>query len=163
MVDRGGLAAKERARKPHRLGRRDRRQVDAVGDVADRMDRVDARLRVAIDDHRPVGGQLHADALEAEVRGVRLAAGGEEHELGPLVRAVAVAHLEAVGVLDDVRRLAAEVDLQALVRHLLGDALAEIGVEAAQQALAAVGKRGLDAEPVEDGSELERDVAAADD
>jgi hypothetical protein len=42
------------------------------------------------------------------------------------------------------------------------DARAELGVEAAQQALAAVGERRLDAQAVEDRGELERDVAAAD-
>jgi hypothetical protein len=38
---------------------------------------------------------------------------------------------------------------------------AEIGVEAAQQARAAVRERRLDTEPVEDRRELDRDVAAA--
>jgi hypothetical protein len=126
------------------------------------MDRFHARSRVLIDDDCAIGRELYADALEAELGGIRLAAGCEQHEVGLLVRAVGVAHLEAVGVLDDFRRLAAEVDLEAFVRQLLGDALAEIGVEAAQQALTAVGKRGLDAEPMEDGRKFQCDVAAAD-
>ena len=126
------------------------------------MDRVDARLRVAIDDDCAVGCQRHAGTLEAEVRGVRLAAGGEEHEVGLLVRPVGVADFEAVLVLDDLRRLAAEVDGEPAVAHLVGDALTEVGVEATQQPLAAVGERGLDAEPLEDRGELERDVAGAD-
>src|SRR5258706_14941511 len=66
-------------------------------------------------------------------------------------------------MLDDRRRLAAEVDRQPLVSHLLGDALAELGIEAAQQALAAIRERGLHAQAVEDRREFERDVAAADD
>src|SRR6185436_12451439 len=46
--------------------------------------------------------------------------------------------------------------------HLLGNARAELGVEAAQQALAAVGELRLHAKTVEARGELERDVAAAD-
>ena len=79
------------------------------------------------------------------------------------MRPVGVADFEAVLVLDDLRRLAAEVDGEPAVAHFVGDALTEVGVEATQQPLAAVGERGLDAEPLEDRGELERDVAAADD
>src|SRR5258706_2776633 len=79
------------------------------------------------------------------------------------MRAVGVADLQAIGMLDDRRRLTAKVDRQSLVRHLLGDALADFAVEAAQQPLAAIGKRALHAEAVEDGGEFERDVAAAHD
>src|SRR5207248_209123 len=85
--------------------------------VADGMDRFDARSRILIDDHRAVGGELYADALEPKLGGVRLAAGGEEHEVGRLVRPVGVADFQRVRVLDDLRWLAAEVDLEAFVRH----------------------------------------------
>src|SRR5256885_3038376 len=79
------------------------------------------------------------------------------------MRPVGVADLQAIGVLDDLCRLAAEVDIDAIVRHLLGDPLAEVGVEAAQQALAAIRERRAYAEAVQDRGELERDVAAAHD
>src|SRR5581483_816330 len=138
MVHGRRLAAEEGLREPHRFGGRDRREVDAVGDVTDRVDRLDARARVLVDDHRAVGREFHPGALEAELGAIRLAAGGEEHEVGLLVRPVGIADLETVGVLDDLRRLAAEVDLEPFVRQLLGNALAEIGVEAAQQAPAPV-------------------------
>ncbi len=45
----------------------------------------------------------------------------------------------------------------------LGEAVAQILVEAAQDLVAAVDERRLDAEPGEDAGELHRDVAAADD
>src|SRR3954468_11859556 len=162
VVDRRRLAAKERAREPHRLGGGDRREVDAVGDVADGVDGIHARFGILVDQDRAIGPELHARGFEPEVRRVRPAPGGEEHQVRLLVRAVGVADLEAVGVFDDLRRLAAEVDLEALVAHLVGDPVAHLGVEAAQQALAAVREHRLDAEAVEDGSALERDVAAAD-
>ena len=89
------LAAEERAREPHRLGGRHRREVDAVGDIADGMDRIDRASGILVDHDRAVRRELDAGRLEAEVGGVGLAAGGEQHEVRLLVRAVGVADLEA--------------------------------------------------------------------
>jgi hypothetical protein len=52
--------------------------------------------------------------------------------------------------------------VDSFLPQLVCDALAELGVEVAQQAGAAIGQRRLDAEAVEDRGEFERDVAAAD-
>ncbi len=46
------------------LADRDRGQVDAVGDVADGVDRLDARAGVAVDEDAPVRAELHARGLE---------------------------------------------------------------------------------------------------
>ena len=46
------------------------------------------RARVLVDDHRAIGGELHARRLEAELRRIRPPAGGEHHEVGALDRAV---------------------------------------------------------------------------
>ena len=53
--------------------------------------------------------------------------------------------------------------VDAALEHLLGQAVAQLLVEAAQDLGAAVEERGLDAEAVEDAGELHGDVAAADD
>jgi hypothetical protein len=58
--------------------------------------------------------------------------------------------------------IGAEADRHAFRRHLLAEALAELGIEPPQQALAAVGERGFDAQAVEDRRELDRDVTSAD-
>ena len=96
------------------------------------MDRIDAARRVAIDDHRAVGADLDARGLEAKLGRVRAPAGGEKDEVGFLARAVAVRDLErAVGAPRERRRLGAEMDDHAFGGHLLGEARAEVGIEAA--------------------------------
>src|SRR4029079_2118976 len=59
--------------------------------------------------------------------------------------------------------LRAEADVDALLDHLGGHVVADVAIEAAQDLLAAVQLRHAGAQAVEDGSELARDVAAADD
>ena len=55
------------------------------------------------------------------------------------------------------------VKVDAFLLHFVGQHAAELAVEAAQDARAAIDQRwSLRAEAVEDGGELERDVAAAD-
>ena len=164
VIDRDRLVAEQGAGEPHRFRRGDRGEVHAVGDVADGVDRVHVGGGVLVHDDGAVGGELHARRFEAEARAVRLAAGGEQDEVGFLARAVAVGDFQIAPRAPGNRdRLTAEMDAQALRLHLFGNALAELRVEAAQQALAAVGERGLHAQAVEDRGELERNVAAADD
>ena len=54
-----------------------------------------------------------------------------------------------------------EADAQTLVLHLPGEEAAEVNIELFQQALAAVDERGVDTEPVKNGGEFDRDIAAA--
>ncbi len=65
-------------------------------------------------------------------------------------------------MLDDALGLGAEADLHPLGRHFFAQALADLAIEAAQEAPAAIGERGIDVQAVEDGRELHGDIAAAD-
>src|SRR5512135_94166 len=159
---RSQLAAEQRLCERAALGGRHRREIDAVGDVADGVDRLDRAPGMRIDQHFADRPELHARGLEAQALAVRHAPGGEQHQLGARVLAVAVGDLErAVGLTRDGDRLGAEVQHYSLFLDLLAQARAELSVELAQQAVAPVGERRLHAQPVEDRGELDRDVAAA--
>ena len=74
LVVRLGRLVRERGLdEAHRLVDRHRRQLDAVGDVADRPDVVDAGARILVDHDRAVLVQLHADRLKPKpsVLGIR--------------------------------------------------------------------------------------------
>ena len=63
----------------------------------------------------------------------------------------------------DGRDLGVAHDVDAALEEFLGEAVAQLLVEAAQDLGAAVEERRVDAEAVEDAGELHGDVAAADD
>jgi len=117
-----------------------------------------------VDENRAVDVELDADRLEAESAGVRGAPGGVEHRIGHDRAAVAENDLRrAVGVGLERAHLRADAEVDTLLDHLGGDVVADVAVEAAQDLLAAIELRHARTQAVEDGSELARDVAAADD
>ena len=142
---------------------RHRRQRVAVGHVADRVDRRHRGLRPVVDRDRAVRPDADADLLEPEAFGVRVAAGGEEHLVDVMRLAIVDGDPEAgVGALDP-RHVALDLEHDAAGAHRVGQVVAQVGVEAAQDLVAAVELDDLGAEPVHDAGELAGDVAAADD
>ena len=77
--------------------------------------------------------------------------------IGPAV----VQHEPPAGALEVMDR-GARADVQPAPLHLRGRGRAHVAVEPAQRLGAADDQRGLDAKRVEDGRELDADVAAAD-
>ena len=75
-------AAEQVVDQRHRLGERNRRQLDAIDDVADRIDPRHAGAVALVDDDRAVDVERDADRLEAEAGDVGRAAGGIEHGVG---------------------------------------------------------------------------------
>jgi hypothetical protein len=59
------------------VANRHRREIHAIGHVADGVDGFHAALRERIDDHRAGVVQLHAGAIEPETLRVRITADGE--------------------------------------------------------------------------------------
>mmetsp|Transcript_33708 Transcript_33708/g.56614 ORF Transcript_33708/g.56614 Transcript_33708/m.56614 type:complete len:494 (+) Transcript_33708:480-1961(+) len=159
----GGLdTAEERLRERHALHQRHRGQVDAVRDVSDGPNVVHRCLRELVHLNGSASMHLHPDGLQAEVLHVRLAPRRKHH----LLR---LNHAAAVHQLEPVRRFlhcgggGAWVHVDALLLQLLRQELAHFCVETAQGQVLPVDHMHLGAHLVEDASELEGDVAGADD
>src|SRR5437762_277174 len=136
--------------------------VDPVGDISDGVNRVYRAPGVFIHHYRAVGGQFHTRGLQAEVPGDRPAPGREHHQAVVLDAVVAEQDLDLRAELHQVHGVHVEPHVDPLAGHLLAEALADLGVEAAQQPAAAVRERGGHSHAVEDRGELHRDVPAAD-
>ncbi len=144
------------------LADRDGGQLDAVGDVADGVDRLDARLVVGADHDRALGVQLDPDFGEAQAVGVGDAAGGEEDAVDLHIVMVGHADLEAaVGLLLDPAEFGVEAEIDALGHRNLQQPVADLLVIAAQDDIRAVDQRHLAAELVEDPGEFIGDIARA--
>ena len=143
----------------------DRRQVDAVGDVADGPDVVGVGLGIVV------------DAPPRPCRSARLPAVSRPRPLVCGARPVAnittsLSRSAAPSkVVDESRPPSSpatcawhpRMTLMPLPLHLAGQVRAHVIVEATQDVGAAHDERGLDAQPVEDAGELHGDIAAADD
>ena len=161
VIDRGRLAAEHSVGEGVTLADRNRRQVDPVGDVADRMDARRRGLRERIDRDAAVLGEPHAGRLETEPRNIRPPPGREHHAIDGEGFAIGQLDAEAVlDLLDRVDRLPGD-DPDAAPLHLRAQMLAHVVVEAAQNIVAAIDQRHLGAEPMENAGELDRDIAAA--
>ena len=79
MVDDRLLAAEHGIREGVALADRDGGQVDAVGHVADRVDRVDVGARMLVDDDRAIVAQADARRLEPEAGRIGRATGRDQH------------------------------------------------------------------------------------
>ncbi|RZM02449.1 MAG: hypothetical protein EOP68_21100, partial [Sphingomonas sp.] len=79
VVDAGRLLAEHRVGEGVALADRDRREVGAIGDVADRVDRGHRGPRVGVDRDRAGGVGLDPNAVEAEPADVRAPAGRDQH------------------------------------------------------------------------------------
>ena len=75
-------AAEQVVDQRHRLGERDRRQLDAIDHVADRVDARHVGAVALVDDDRAVDIQRDAHRLEAEPGDIGSAAGGVENRVG---------------------------------------------------------------------------------
>src|SRR5262249_49416252 len=164
VVDGRRVAAEYRLGEGLALADRHRRQVQAVGAVADGVDALDPALRVLVDHHGPVGTAGDAGLVEPDARRVGLAPDGI-HDAARLERG-AVAQGEAQGAAAALLRALdrrSDADIDALLAHLGGKRVADVVVEAAQDLLAAVELHDLGPKPIEDSGELHRDVAATGD
>ena len=161
VVDGGRPSAEQRIGDRVAFANGDGRQIDPVGDVADREDVRDRGARIAVDGDAAIVGDGDAGVLDAEIGDVGLAADREHHPLGDEPAAVAQRRGIAAALrLDRLDELAGD-DLDAARFHLAAQMRAHVVVEAAQNVLAAIDERHLRAEPGEDAGELDRDVAAA--
>ena len=163
VLDHARLAAELGVGEGVPLANGDRRQRRAVRYVADGEDAVDRRLRVLVDDDVAVPAELDTDFVEAEAERVRRAADSEHDLLGGQRRAVRQMPDEPGAGLLEVREDVPGDDADALLDVGLGETVAQILVEAAQDLVAAIDDRRLDAEVRENAGELHGDVAATGD
>ncbi len=161
VVDGPGMGAEHGVGEGVALADRHRGQRHAVGDIAHRIDGGHAGARLGVHRHRALDVQLDADRIEPEPDGVRHPADGQHHLLGLQRAAVIQQHAAPVrGLLDGVDG-DAELEGHAVRRQLVGDALADLLVEAAQHLVAAMHHGDLGAETGEQAGEFQRDIAAA--
>ena len=162
VVDRGRLAAEHGVGEGMALADRDRRQVDAVGDVADR---VDVRRRWCANIRRRRWRRSSRVATPAASRPSLATFGARPVANITLSAANVIAAGELHRISVPAFSIAATVlpvtHLDAALLHLGAQVLAHVVVEAAQDVLAAIDQRHVGAEAVEDAGELDRDIAAA--
>src|SRR5690606_7950483 len=131
--------------------------------IADRVNVRHIRPGEFINDGRAGLVDCNAGRFQTKIVGVRLAADGRKDK-------VRLDHLTALEgddesiflLLDGGDGLTA-AHRHAAPLHAGTDRLADIAIEAPQDLLTPVKEGGVDAEPVEDASELDGDIAAADD
>src|SRR5262249_30841878 len=139
----------------------DWRQVHAVRDIADRVDVRYGGLRVLVNGDAALLAQPHPRRLHTETGNIRPAA-NREHHLVDFDRAV-VGKRRGEGGLRPAHRAyrRAAKNPHAPLGHLRIEVGAQVVVEAAQDVFAAVDQRNLGPEPIENGGELDGDIAAA--
>ena len=115
------------------LGDSHRRQVHAVGDIADGEHARQVGARLVIDDHRPLVVDRDTGGLEAKIAGAGRAAGGVHHLV--CVQGAAIGEMDAQATLGffDAFRQPARVQANVLFGHFLGQRGADIAVETAQR------------------------------
>ena len=142
------------------FGDRDRRQIDPVGHVADRVDIRLAAARPFVDGDGAIADGLDADLGKTEPLGVRVPPGRVHHDIGGELLARRRVDRVPVRLFFDARDLGAAMDLDAAAAHLLPQRNADVVVEAVEQLLAADQFDDLGPEAIEDPGELDRDIAA---
>jgi hypothetical protein len=154
------------------FGDRDGSEIEAArvqprpGMVAAVADRVDARHAGSVGRIDADGAprvHAHAELLEPEAAGIgdRVAPGGVQHGIGRDRAGGGVQHEPPAGRLEVMDR-GARAHVQPAPPHLRGGGGAHVAVEPAQRLGAPDDQRGLDAQGVEDGRQLDPDIAAAD-
>ena len=162
MIDLNRALAEHRVGKGVAFADRDRRQVDAVGDVADRVDVRHRGARKTVDrDAAIVRIDGDAGLLEPEIGDIRMPADREHHLIGGDARAVRQMRGEFLAVLVDPGDRAAGQDGDALLFHLAAHMGADVVVETAQDVVAAIDHRHVGTEAGKDAGKFQRDVAAA--
>ena len=111
----------------------------------------------------PLSASATPDVGQAEPLGVRIAAGGVEHLVGDLDTAVAHRHAKPLALAVDALDMAGGAQIDPLLAHLDGHEAGDLGIEAAQDLLAAVELRDLRPQAAKDRREFAGDVATADD
>ena len=163
MIDRRRLVLERRAHKGHGLVDGDRRQLQPVGDIADGVDVRHIGAREFVDDHFALPADFDAGLLQAEPIGVGHTADGQHQAIGFQNLAVIGKREDFAVPLVDPPEDAVGDDAHALLVHGLGQRVAHVLVEAAQDLVAAIDQRHLAAQAMEDVGELDRDIAAAGD
>src|SRR5690606_27251740 len=141
------------------LADRDRGQRRPPGDVAYGIDGGVGGAGELVDGDMTVRRQLHAGRLQPQPVDVGVPAGGEHHHAEGCLDAIAEADDDVlavaaqggdVGLIDDADPPLLQARLQAVP---------QVHVEAAQQALPSIDDGGVDAEAGEDGGKFHRHVA----
>mmetsp|Transcript_42466 Transcript_42466/g.108670 ORF Transcript_42466/g.108670 Transcript_42466/m.108670 type:complete len:290 (+) Transcript_42466:663-1532(+) len=168
VVGDGGGPAEQRLGQGRALHQRHRRQVHAIGDIADGIDVVDVSLAVFVDLDGPFFVHLDADLLQAEVLRLCPAACRHHDDVASLLKLTAVLGLalqgeRAVVVLHNFRGREVGVHVDPLLLNLLRHKGAALLVESAQGELLPVDEVRLRAVALEDARKLAGDVAPSDD
>ena len=163
VIDRRRLAAEHGVGEGVPLADRDRRQVDPVGDVADRIDVRHARsARIRSTAMPPFLASATPAVVQPEPARHSAAGRSRTSPCRPRTASWSDSSTQRPCSTFSTRldRLPGD-DLDAAPLHFGAQMLAHVVVEAAQDVVAAIDQRHLGAEPVEDAGELDRDVAAA--
>ena len=139
------------------------RQLDAIGNVSDRVDMLDIRTGKFVDLDLALVAKFNANFLEAEPLRMRNASGGEENAVDFHVVRSVQRHVQCAVFLFDAIDRRVEMELNALGRRNHEQAVAQRLIVTAQQRVGAIDDRYFAAELVEDASELVGDVTAAHD
>ncbi len=146
----------------HAFGQSHRSELHAANHVANGQDRRRGGLVLLVNTNVTPCVQLDAGVFQAQVVQHRAPAGGIEHAIGDQLAPILEGGLEAA-VLELVDALDVGVELQvepALFQFFL-QVRAYRTVEATQEQVATVQKRGSRPQALEDASELDRDIATA--
>ena len=161
MVGAGRIAVEHSFDEGHALADRHRRQVDPVGDVAHGIDGRNRGLGILVHQDFSALAELHADPIEAQIRGVGLASGGVQNGIDLVMPAVGAFHPQAALCLFDFHNIRSDMQVDALFAHLVGDVAPHLSVKAAQNLLAAIELRHLGPHAVKDAGELAGNISAA--
>ena len=143
------------------LGDGHRRQVDAVGHVANGPYAGRRGAAVGIDDHRALVVQRRADRVETQAGGIRMPAGRVEHGGGGERRAVGALQRETCAGTPQRRQRNAAGKRHPALFQRAGESAAQVFVETAQRQGGAIGQRHPRTESGQDARELDGDVPAA--
>jgi hypothetical protein len=141
----------------------DRRQVHPIGHVAHGIDIGDGGARKLVDHDMSVPAEIDTGLVEPKSHGVGKPAGGGHDQSG--MEAVAAFEMDAVASIFpfDAGGLGVDADIDAALAHGLGQPVAQIRIEIAQDLVAAMEHGDVHAEPGKDRGEFHADIARPDD
>ena len=138
---------------------RRRRELHAVGHIADGMDVRHACAAVDVDAHGAAGIERDTGGLEAQATGVGAAPESAQHGVGKRACAVVEPDGQTLCAALDGAKAGTGDEANALPCKLRLQQIAHVVVEPAQDLVAAQHQRDFGAEAAEQAGELERDVA----
>ena len=154
-------ATEDVVRKGMTFANRHRRELDAAGHVADRVDVRHRTAAVFVDDDGAFCVELDACGFEPEARTVRQPAQCAQHRFGFEHAAVVERCCKRGVTAIDARQGCTGVELNALRFELDLQVLAHLFVETTQHARAAQHHTDLGAQATQQASKLERDITGA--